>query len=252
MITIDLNADVGAAPGVWRLGVDDALLDIITSAAIACAGPVGHPSTMRRLSAAAAARKISVGARVGYRDPGRADRQSIEYDLSEVRDDVIAQIAALDGFCRVAGTRVRFVKPHGALDGTAAVDETQADAVVNAILDYDPTLPVLCRPGSVLATVAAQSGLTVIGEGFADRGYLPDGTPVPRRSSGAQVDDPAEVAARALRMAEHGTVIAVDGSEVPCRIASIRVGGGSPGALHRAHRVHAALTAAGLHPVAFA
>jgi UPF0271 protein len=249
VITIDLNADLGAGPGIWRLGVDDALLDVITSANLPCGGVTADPSTMRRLSAAAAARRIVVGARVDYRDAAPCGR--IEYNGSALRDDVIHQIAALDGFCRVAGTRVRYVKPHGILDGTASVDETQADALVNAVLDYDFTMPLLCRPGSVLATVAAQSGLTVVGEGFADRGYVPDGTPVPPSSSDAVVRDPEAVAERAWRMAVHGTVIAVDGSEVPCRIASIRVRGGSPDAVHLAHRVNAVLTAAGLRPRPF-
>jgi UPF0271 protein len=247
---IDLNADLGEGFGVWRLGDDDALLDVITSANVACGFHAGDPSTMRRVCFAAAERGVSIGAQVGYRDLAGFGRRRIEYDVHELRDDVLYQLAALDGFCRVAGTRVRYLKPHGALYNTAAVDQTQATAVVAAVLDYDFTLPVLCQPGSVLAVLAAQSGLTVIGEGFADRGYRPDGTLVPRSSSDALVHDPELVAARAVRMAVEGTVVAVDESVVSCAVASICVHGDTPGAVELARRVRAGFGEVDVQPFA--
>lgn len=248
MSSIDLNADLAAANGIWqlgggddlRLGGGDDLLDIVTSAGIACGGQDTDPSTMRRLCTAAAGRGVSIGARIDY--PRRAEpaQPRVAYDSAAVRDALICQIAALDGFCRIAGTRVRYVKAYGALGHTTAVDETQADAVVTALLDYDYTLPILCRPGSVLAVIAAQSGLTVVGEGFVDRGYRPDGTLLPRSFSETPRYDLTE---RARRMALQQTVIAVDGSVIACPVASIRVPQGSS---YLVRQLHAALTTAPL------
>jgi UPF0271 protein len=238
---MDLNADLGEGFGVWRLGDDEALLDVITSANVACGFHAGDPSTMRRVCVGAASRGVVVGAQVGYRDLAGFGRRRIEYDPAELRDDVIYQIAALDGFSRVAGTQVRYVKPHGALYNTAAVDPGQASAVVAAVLDYDGSLPVLCQPGSVLFRLAAEAGLRVVGEGFADRGYRPDGTLVPRSVAGAVLHDPDEVVRRAVRMAGAREVVAVDGSVVPCDIASICLHGDTPGAVELARQVRTAL-----------
>src|SRR4029450_10451051 len=121
--------------------------------------PAGDPATMHRICRAAVSRGVAIGAQVGYRDLAGFGRRRIDYDLDELRDDVLYQIGALEGFCRVAGGRVAYVKPHGALYNTAAVDEQQAGAVVAAVLAYDATLPVLCQPGSVLARLAAAAGL---------------------------------------------------------------------------------------------
>jgi 5-oxoprolinase (ATP-hydrolysing) subunit A len=243
---IDLNADLGEGFGAWRLGDDDALLDVVTSANVACGFHAGDPATMRRVCRAAAERGVAVGAQVGYRDLAGFGRRRIDYDAGDLRDDILYQIGALEAFCRVAGGRVRYVKPHGALYNTAAVDEGQASAVVAAVSGYDPALPVLCQPGSVLAAAAASAGLTVVGEGFADRGYRPDGRLVARTEPGALVRDPAVVAERAARMAVAGTVTAVDGTDVPCAVGSICLHGDTPGAVHLARGVRDALAAAGL------
>jgi UPF0271 protein len=245
---MDLNADLGEGFGVWQLGDDDALLDVITSANVACGFHAGDASTMRRVCAGAAARGVVVGAQVGYRDLAGFGRRRIDYDLTELRDDVIYQIGALDGFCRVAGTRVRYVKPHGALYNTAAVELGQASAVVTAVVDYDRSLPVLCQPGSVLFRMAADSGLRVVAEGFADRGYRADGTLVPRSAPGAVLHDADEVVARSVRMATSREVVAVDGTVVPCEVASICLHGDTPGAVDLARRVRAALNP--VHPFA--
>jgi 5-oxoprolinase (ATP-hydrolysing) subunit A len=249
--SIDLNADLGEGFGQWRLGDDDALLDVVTSANVACGFHAGDPGLMRRVCEIAAGRGVAVGAQVGYRDLAGFGRRRIDYDLDELRDDVIYQIGALAGFCRVAGSRVRYVKPHGALYNTAAVDQGQASAVVAAVSDFDPALPVLCQPGSVLATAAAAAGLTVIGEGFADRDYRADGTLVPRSSPGALVHDPDLVGARAVRMAVDGTVVAIDGTVVPSPVRSVCLHGDTPGAVELARRVRAAMTAARLDVLPF-
>ncbi|MEJ3743428.1 5-oxoprolinase subunit PxpA [Actinomycetes bacterium KLBMP 9797] len=238
---MDLNADLGEGFGIWRLGDDEALLDVVTSANVACGFHAGDPATMRRVCVAAAARGVAVGAQVGYRDLAGFGRRRIEYAFAELRDDVLYQIAALDGFCRVAETRVRYVKPHGALYNVAAVDEAQAGAVVAAIVDYDRSLPVLCPPDSVLAQLATGAGLRAVGEGFADRGYLPNGALVPRTSPGALVTAVDEVVDRAVRMAVDAEVTAVDGTVLRLPVESICVHGDTPDAVHLARRIRAAL-----------
>lgn len=243
---MDLNADLGEGFGIWRLTDDLGLLDVVTSANVACGFHAGDPSTMRRVCGAAAERQVAVGAQVGYRDLAGFGRRRIAYAFDELRDDVLYQIAALDGFCRVAGTRVRYVKPHGALYNTASVDQAQAAAVVAAVADYDATLPVLCLPGSMLAQLAVGAGLRAVGEGFADRAYLSTGVLVPRSEPGALVADAAEVADRAVRMALAGEMTAVDGDVVPFRVESICVHGDTPNAVTLARRVREALENAGL------
>jgi UPF0271 protein len=240
---MDLNADLGEGFGVWRLGDDRGLLSVITSANVACGFHAGDAPTMRRVCEWAAERGVAIGAQVGYRDLAGFGRRRIEYDLTELRDEIIYQIAALEGFCRLHGERVRYVKPHGALYNTAAVDVWQASAVVAAVTDYDRSLPLLCQPGSALATTAAGAGLTVVAEGFADRAYLPDGTLVPRDRPGAVVSDVDTVAARAVRMATTGEVEAVDSTVIACPVESICVHGDTPAAVDMARRVRDALEA---------
>jgi 5-oxoprolinase (ATP-hydrolysing) subunit A len=249
---MDLNADLGEGFGVWRLGDDAGLLAAVTSANVACGFHAGDPSTMRQVTEVAARGDVAVGAQVGYRDLAGFGRRRIEYAAAELRDDVLYQIGALDAFCRAAGARVRYVKPHGALYNTAAADEVQAGAVVAAVVDYDRTLPLLCLPGSVLARAAQDAGLRAVAEGFADRSYLPTGALMPRSEPGALVAEPGEVARRAVRMARDRTVQAADGSVVPCPVESICLHGDTPGAVALALRVRAALSAAGVALAPFA
>ena len=248
---MDLNADLGEGFGVWQLGDDEALLDLVTSANVACGFHAGDPVTMRRVCAAAAERRVAVGAPVGYRAQAGVGRRHIAYEFAELRDEVLYQLGALDAFCRAYRTRVRYLKPHGALYHAAARDETQAAAVVAAVNDYDPELPLLCLPGSVLAQLAQGAGLRVVAEGFADRNYLPNGQLVPRTSPDALVTDPHEVARRAVRMATEQTVVAIDGSVFPCVVDSICLHGDSPGAVAAAELVRAALIDAGATPTPF-
>ncbi|MBX6748619.1 MAG: LamB/YcsF family protein [Micromonosporaceae bacterium] len=231
---MDLNADLGEGFGAWRLGDDEALLSLVSSANVACGFHAGDPTIMRRVCGQAAERGVVIGAQVSYRDLPGFGRRRIDYDPAQLRDDVVYQIGALDAFCRIAGTRVRYVKPHGALYNTAMVDEDQAGAVVQSIVDYDRSLPVLCLPGSVLARVATEAGLRVVPEGYADRAYRPDGTLVPRREPGAVLSDVDAVVAQAVRLATAGTV------------ESICVHGDTPGAVEMATRVRDSLVAAGV------
>ncbi len=245
-VRMDLNADVGESFGTWVLGDDDAMLEVVTSANVACGFHAGDATTIRRTVARAAERGVVVGAQVGYRDLAGFGRRRIDMEAPDLTADVLYQLGALEAMCRVAGTRVAYVKPHGALYTTAAVDEGQAMAVVEAVLAYDPALPILCQPGSVLHTVAGQAGVTVVAEAFADRGYLPDGRLVPRSRPGALVTDADAVAGRVLRIATEGTVIAVDGSLVALPARSACTHGDTPGAVAMVRAVRARLEAAGI------
>jgi len=249
---IDLNADLGEGFGVWRLGDDDALLGVVTSANVACGFHAGDPSTMRRVCAGAVAAGVAIGAQVSYRDLAGFGRRFIDVPPAELTDDVLYQLAALDGIARAEGGRVGYVKPHGALYNAAVHHEGQARAVVDAVRAYDPSLPVLGLPGSSLLRRAEAAGLRPVPEGFADRGYTPEGTLVPRREPGALVTDLAAVAERAVRMAVDGVVTAVDGTAVDVAVASICVHGDTPGAVQLARAVRSALQEAGLDPVPFA
>src|SRR5512139_3047896 len=227
-MVIDLNADLGEGFGTWRLGDDDALLDVVTSANVACGFHAGDALTMRRVTDRAADRGVAVGAQVGYRDLAGFGRRRIDYDLVELRDEIIYQIAALDGFCRLHGERVRYIKPHGALYNTAATDVWQASAIVAAIVDYDRSLPVLCLPGSTLYASATQAGLRAVAEGYADRAYADDGTLVSRREGGSVLSDVDIVAARAVRMATDGLVQAASGADIACPVESLCLHGDTP------------------------
>ena len=244
--SIDLNADLGEGFGVWRLGDDDALLEVVTSANVACGFHAGDPSTMRRVCSGAAARGVAVGAQVSYRDLAGFGRRFVDVDPVELTDDLLYQLAALDGIARVAGTRVTYVKPHGALYNAAVHHPGHAQAVVDAVVAYDRRLPVLGLPGSELLRSVEAAGMRPVAEGFADRGYTAAGTLVPRRSPGALVEDPAEVAERAVRMATDAVVVAVDGTRLLMPVESVCVHGDTPGAVTMAGAVRVSLESAGV------
>ena len=170
---LDLNADLGESFGAWRLGDDSAMVGLVTSANVACGFHAGDALTLQRTCATAAASGVVVGAQVGYRQLAGFGRWAVDMPSAELTADVIYQIGALDGLCRVAGTSVAYVKPHGALYNTAAVDQRQARAVVKAVAAYDSSLPILGLPGSVLLAEAAAAGLRTVREAFADRATPP-------------------------------------------------------------------------------
>ena len=243
---IDLNADLGEGFGVWTLGDDEALLGVVTSANVACGFHAGDPTIMRRVCQQAVDRGVVIGAQVGYRDLAGFGRRAMDVDPAELVNDLIYQIGALDGFARVAGDRVRYVKPHGALYNVAASSTDQAAAVVEAVRCYDPALPVLGLAGSVLVDQAERAGLAVVPEAFADRAYTPEGRLVSRRVAGAVVHDAEVVAARSVQIATGRTVRATDGSVVAVAARSICVHGDTPGAVAIAQRVRRSLVDAGV------
>lgn len=248
---IDLNADLGEGFGVWQLGEDDALLGVVSSANVACGFHAGDPSIMRRVCERAVAGGVAIGAQVSYRDLAGFGRRFLDVAPDELAADVLYQLAALEGIARTVGGRVAYVKPHGALYNATVTHDEQARAVVEAVAAYDGSLAILGLPGSALLTRATEAGLRAVPEGFADRGYTPHGTLLPRGRPGALIDDPALVAERAVRMAADGVVDAVDGSQVEVDVASVCVHGDTPGAVGIARAVRAALSAAGIDVAAF-
>ena len=248
---IDLNSDLGESLGAWRMGDDAAMLDIVSSANVACGFHAGDPAGILATLRQAAAKGVVVGAHVAYPDLTGFGRRPMDVASADLRADVIYQIGALQGLAAAAGTRVRYVKPHGALYNTIAQDERQAGDVIAALVALDPTLILVGLAGSPLLGWAGAAGLATVAEAFADRAYRPDGALVSRREPGAVLHDPDQIAARMLRLAREGVVAAVDGSEIALAAGSICVHGDSPRAVAIARQVRARLEAAGVRIGAF-
>lgn len=236
---MDLNSDLGEGFGIWKLGDDTALLGIITSANVACGFHAGDPSTMRRVCEEAAKNGVRIGAQVSYRDLAGFGRRFIDADPVELADEVLYQIGALDACARAAGTEVVYVKPHGALYNATVHHEKQAEAVVNGTKAFKD-LPILGLPGSELLKKAERAGLRPVQEAFADRGYTPEGTLVPRSQPNALLTDTAQIIERATRL-QDGEIVAVDGSVIKTRAESLCVHGDTPGAVEHARAVREAL-----------
>ncbi|EHB57761.1 UPF0271 protein ybgL [Mycolicibacterium rhodesiae JS60] len=251
MASVDLNADLGEGFGVWELGDDAAMLDIVTSANVACGFHAGDPAGLAHTTRAAAERAVRIGAQVSYRDLAGFGRRFIDVAPAELTAEVIYQIGALQALARAAGSDVSYVKPHGALYNTIVSHREQARAVAEAVHAVDPSLPVLNLAGSVFFDEAQRLGLRTVSEVFADRAYRPDGTLVSRREEGAVLHDPEQIAERVARMVRDGQVVAVDGSVIEVRVESVCVHGDSPGAMNIATAVRERLLRDGVELAAF-
>ena len=229
---IDLNADLGESFGNWSMGDDEAMLDVVTSANVACGFHAGDPSAIRRTVRAAVERGVVIGAHVGYPDLVGFGRRRMDVDPEDLTADVLYQLGALDGLCRVAGARLRYVKAHGALYHRVNSDLGQARAFAHAVALFDSTLPILGANGPLVAE-AVVHGLRVVGEGLADRAYRDDGTLVPRGEPGAVHTDPEAVAVQAVALARR------EG------IGSICLHGDSPNAVLNAREVRTRLLRSG-------
>ena len=245
MARIDLNADLGEGFGVWRLGDDDAMLQVVTSANVACGFHAGDPVGLLRVCRTAAERGVRIGAQVSYRDLAGFGRRFIDVSTEDLVADVVYQIGALQGIAAAAGSTVSYVKPHGALYNTIVTNREQAAAVATAVHLVDATLPVLGMAGSAFFGEAARLGLRTVTEAFADRAYRRDGQLVSRREPGAVLHDPAEIAQRVMTMVTSGQVTAIDGSQIAVSVESVCVHGDSPGAVQIATAVRDQLEAAG-------
>jgi UPF0271 protein len=248
---IDLNADLGEGFGVWRLGDDDTMLGIVTSANVACGFHAGDPAGLLRVCRAAAERGVRIGAQVSYRDLAGFGRRFIDVAADDLVADVVYQIGALQAIARASGSAVSYVKPHGALYNTIVTNREQAAAVAAAVHLVEPALPVLGMAGSAFFDEAGRLGLRAVAEAFADRAYRPDGQLVSRREPGAVLHDPAAIAERVATMVTSGWVTAVDGTQIAVSVESVCVHGDSPGAVQIATAVRDRLAAAGADIRAF-
>ena len=250
MPAVDLNADLGEGFGVWSLGDDEALLSIVTSANVACGFHAGDPSTIRRTCLAAARGGVRIGAQVSYPDLPGFGRRAMTIPPDELRDIVLYQLGALDAFAQVAGTEVAYVKPHGALYHACWDDRASARAVVEAAIEYDPSLVILGPSGSQLLAEAERIGLEQAEEVFADRSYTPDGHLVARSQPGSVLHDAETVIARMIRLLDEGSLTAVDGTELRPAVRSICVHSDTPGAVELARGLRGALESSGvgIHP----
>lgn len=251
MSVVDLNADIGESFGRYELPGEDDLLSLITSANVACGFHAGDPMVMQRTVSAAAGRGVTVGAHPGYRDLIGFGRRELAASAAEIAADVVYQVGALDGFCRTAGTRVRYVKLHGALYHRASEDKEVAKSVAFALRQLDQELVVLGPEGSAMLQAANATGLDVAREAFVDRAYQPDGRLVPRRMPGAVLDDADAIAERALRMVQDRYVVAIDGTRCIIRADSLCVHGDGPKAVAVVHAVRQRFDQEGISLAAF-
>ncbi|MFF9110614.1 MULTISPECIES: LamB/YcsF family protein [unclassified Streptomyces] len=252
MTAIDLNADLGEGFGRWQLTDDERLLSVVTSANVACGFHAGDAATMRRVCELAAERGVRIGAQVSYRDLAGFGRRAMDVPPAELAAEVAYQIGALEVFARAAGSRVAYIKPHGALYNRVVGDEEQAQAVVDGVLLADPALPVLGLPDSRLLERAEKAGLPVVTEAFADRAYTDEATLVPRGRDGAVITDAETVVERSLSLAASGTVAAHSGARIEVRARSLCLHGDTPGAVELARRVRRRLEESGVRVEAFA
>lgn len=231
---IDLNSDLGESYGSWSMGNDEQILPIVSSTNIACGFHAGDPKSILQTLKQAAHLKVSVGAHVSYPDLVGFGRRNMDVAYDELYADVLYQISALQGLAQVAGTSVRYVKPHGALYNTIATNLVQAKAVIDAILAYDSSLVLVALAGSPLIEFARKQGLRVVSEAFADRAYHRDGTLVSRRQEGAVLHDVEMIAERVLDMIKKKGVISIEGEFTPLKADTICLHGDSLGALQMA------------------
>ena len=250
MHSIDLNCDLGESFGAWRMGDDAALLAIVSSANIACGFHAGDPDIMRGTVALAVEHEVAIGAHVSLPDLQGFGRREMAVTPAEAYALTLYQIGALHAFAQAAGTQLKHMKPHGALYNMAARDRTLADALAQAVRDFDPHLRLVGLAGSELLEAGRAVGLPVAAEAFADRRYRADGSLQPRREANAVIHDSDQAIAQALTIAREGSVQAVDGSLVTLQADTLCVHGDGEHAVRFARGLRAALAAAGMRVAA--
>lgn len=248
---IDLNADLGEGFGAWRMADDDALLEVVTSANVACGFHAGDPATMRRVCERAAELGVAIGAHVAYRDLHGFGRRPMVVADDELVADLTYQIGGLAAVAAAAGSPVRYVKAHGALYNQAISDDAVAEVLATAVAAADPSLAVLSLPGSATEAAARKRGLVTVAEGYLDRAYDREGHLVPRSRPGSVITDPAAVAARAVALATGAPVGTADGTEVAVEVRSLCTHGDTEAALQLARGARRALEEAGVAVRAF-
>jgi 5-oxoprolinase (ATP-hydrolysing) subunit A len=252
MLTIDLNADLGEGFGAYRCGDDAAMLDIVTSANVACGFHAGDPEIMAETFAQAGRRGVVCGAHPGFPDLAGFGRRPMPFTAAEIERQVAYQVGAAQGIAALAGHPLRYVKAHGALANRAAAERDVADAIARAVRAVDPSLSLLAIARTAQVAAGEAAGLRVHAEIFADRGYTEDGQLIPRGQAGALITDADAAAERVLTMVRSGGLVTARGTHLPTRINSICVHGDSAHAVTLARAVRALLKSAGIALRAFA
>lgn len=252
MPTIDLNSDLAEGYGAYRMGDDDAMLAVVTSANVACGFHAGDPEIMARTFRIARERGVAVGAHPGFPDLWGFGRRRIPHSTGEIERIVAYQIGAAQALAAYAGHRITYVKTHGALGNIAETDRAVADAVARAVRAVDPSLAFLSIALSEQFKATQALGIATIAEIYADRGYTEQGSLIPRGQPGAMIDDPDAAAERVLAMIAAGAVITARGTHLPTAIQSVCVHGDSAHAVDTARGLRARLEAAGIAVAPFA
>ena len=249
--TIDLNADAGESYGAWTMGDDAALFPSLSSVNVACGFHAGDPLTIQKVLALAKRHGLLVGAHPGYPDLPGFGRRILEATPDQVYADVLYQVSALGGMCRAAGVPLSHVKAHGALSTRAWTHAETAKAIGHAVRDFDPALPLVVLPATLLETEARALGVPVVLETFPERAYLKDGRLAPRSMPGSSIHDPQETARRAVMMVKEGRIEAIDGGFFEFQVDTLCIHGDNPNAAQIAQAVRAALQAEGIGVQAF-
>ena len=252
MKTLDLNCDMGEGFGAWKMGDDKALLDYVTSANIACGFHAGDPGTIHRTVKLALQKGVAVGAHPSLPDLLGFGRRRMNVSATEAYDMVLFQIGAVAGFATACGGRLAHVKPHGALYNMAAKDRPLAQAIAQAVKDFDPRLVLFGLSGSELVRAGEQAGLKTASEVFADRTYQRDGSLTPRTQADAMIHDGEASIVQVKRMIEEGKVKSLDGPDVVVRADTLCIHGDEPNAVDFAKRIRRVLDADGVRVAAIA
>ncbi|WP_211464659.1 LamB/YcsF family protein [Collimonas silvisoli] len=240
---IDLNADLGEGFGPYRMGEDEALLEIISSANVACGYHAGDPVIMDRTVRLALARGIEVGAHVGFPDLMGFGRRQMQIDPSEVSKYVLYQLGALAGIAKAAGHRVTHMSFHGALGNMAAADYQLAEPLVRAVAEFDPTLIIGVSTNTQIERAAEKIGVRFANTFLADRAYDDEGALVSRKIAGSVIKDRDAVLQRVKQLLEDGNVTTITGKKLNIKVHSILLHGDTPGAVELARTIRGAIQA---------
>ncbi|MEZ0118572.1 UNVERIFIED_ORG: UPF0271 protein [Heyndrickxia coagulans] len=246
MPSIDLNCDMGESFGAYTIGKDEEILDLITSANIACGFHAGDPTVMRKTVRMAAEKGVGIGAHPGLPDLMGFGRRNMQISPQEAYDMTVYQIGALAAFAKAEGSTIRHVKPHGALYNMAAKDARLAEAIAEAVYDVSPDLILFGLAGSELVKAGEKAGLKTASEVFADRTYQQDGALTPRREPNALIEDRETAAKQVIRMIKEGVVTSVQGEDVSVRADTICIHGDGRQALHFAAFIRQSLEQEGI------
>ncbi|MAW13880.1 MAG: LamB/YcsF family protein [Alphaproteobacteria bacterium TMED150] len=243
---VDLNADMGESFGAWQMGDDHALLDVVTSANIACGFHAGDPDVMMRTMSMAVAKDVGIGAHPGFQDLAGFGRRRISLPRATLCNQIRYQVAAAQGMAHAAGGHVRHLKLHGALANMASEDFQLAKDVYQAALTVEPNIMIMVLAATAQAEAVQELNCAYVAEIFADRAYNDDATLVDRSQPGAMIDDPEIAGPRIVEMVRAGGIISASGKKIPTRIDTVCLHGDGPEAIAIARSVRSSLELAGI------